>query len=642
MAVITKDAGISRANINLVSGEVTALSFAKSYEYYAVRNDGANDFYISTEDSACTPNGDNVVCVKASDSYVHHNGLGKEGIVYFSGNGAVTVIGQDKDTNPFRNSVKGGVDKSDFDALSDDVEMLGARFDNAVAAITTDTELADIRVGADGTTYANAGTAVREQVSVLRQDLVEVEDIVGVYKPITNTAESSEANVAFTVLDGLTTTKLKNYKIRAFIENPIDRKVYLSFYRTDGSLGMSGNIAVGDTSVEVDYVASIDDTNAKVVAQVNYANIPVTVVFEELGEHGNNLTALENKVDSMESDFESIKENAVMKTSETPIDFADSDNGHYINYNGSYGTTSAFSISKPFDVEQDSVIKVKCKGANDQVAIIAKVNGTKYKPLVISIDSTEREYEYTANENMTVVISYMTSAIHEGVVIKPFDIENLFDDVNKINLNSRKWTYNLWKVLCIGDSLTSGANYDEEWVATGQGKSIDQNYPRILGRMLNAEVTNGGVSGSSASTWYENQLSKYNFADYDTFIIWLGTNNALDYETEETYYRNIIDAIQTANSSCLIVLVKIFATANGTVDGSNAIVDTIASEYGFPVIDNSDIGHVDRPDLHCNIANPHFGKAGNIVIADRVIEKLGDWFEQDHLRSEYGYSARTN
>lgn len=108
MAVITKDAGVSRANLELVSGEVTALSFAKSYEYYAVRNDGENDFYISTEDSACTPNGDNVVCVKASDSYVHHNGLGKEGNVYFSGNGAVTVIGQDTGENPFKTSWKGG------------------------------------------------------------------------------------------------------------------------------------------------------------------------------------------------------------------------------------------------------------------------------------------------------------------------------------------------------------------------------------------------------------------------------------------------------------------------------------------------------------------------------------------------------
>lgn len=108
MAVITKVAGVSRANIVLKSGEVTALSFAKSYEYYAVRNDGENDFYISTEDSKCTPNEDNVVCVKAFGNYVHHNGLGKEGIVYFLGNSAVTVIGQDKDTNPFRNSRKGG------------------------------------------------------------------------------------------------------------------------------------------------------------------------------------------------------------------------------------------------------------------------------------------------------------------------------------------------------------------------------------------------------------------------------------------------------------------------------------------------------------------------------------------------------
>ena len=418
--------------------------------------------------------------------------------------------------------------------------------------------------------------------------------------------------------------------------------MYLTYYRTDGSIGISGSIAVGDTSVTLEYIASINDTNAKVVGQVKKSNIPITVRFEELGEHNNNLDVMSERMDIIESEFKELSDSTFKSVKSSDIDFSDSDNGHYINHNGSYATTSAFSITKPFEVKNGDVIVVRCKSVAGTVAVLAKKIYEKYKPLVISDDDNEKEYVYTATENMTVVVSYMTNNAHEGVVKTNFDIESIKNDVDNLNKHPRKWAYNIWKVLCIGDSLTSGANYLEEWGATGQGASIDQNYPRILGRMLNAEVTNAGVSGSSASTWYTSQLSNYNFANYDTFIIWFGTNNALDYGTEETYYRNIINAIQTENSSCLIVLVKIFATANGTVSGNNTIVDTIAEEYGLPVIDNSDLGHIDRPDLHCNIANPHFGKAGNIVIADRVIEKLGDWFEQDHLRSEYGYSARTN
>lgn len=56
-----------------------------------------------------------------------------------------------------------------------DVDVLAARMDTFTSlgegSTTGDAELADIRVGADGTTYANAGGAVRGQISGLREEL---------------------------------------------------------------------------------------------------------------------------------------------------------------------------------------------------------------------------------------------------------------------------------------------------------------------------------------------------------------------------------------------------------------------------------------------------------------------------------------
>ena len=52
-----------------------------------------------------------------------------------------------------------------------DDSVIQARMDTALAAITVDSEVADVRVGADGTTYASAGAAVRGQVTDLKSEL---------------------------------------------------------------------------------------------------------------------------------------------------------------------------------------------------------------------------------------------------------------------------------------------------------------------------------------------------------------------------------------------------------------------------------------------------------------------------------------
>lgn len=55
------------------------------------------------------------------------------------------------------------------------IQIMNGRLDTAISAVTTSTEVTDIRVGDDGVTYQTAGTAVRTQLSNLKSDLSSLE-----------------------------------------------------------------------------------------------------------------------------------------------------------------------------------------------------------------------------------------------------------------------------------------------------------------------------------------------------------------------------------------------------------------------------------------------------------------------------------
>ncbi len=61
--------------------------------------------------------------------------------------------------------------QSDFSDLANDFDVLQGQFDTAVAAVTTDTEVTDIRVGADGVTDTTAGASVRRQFTDVKSDI---------------------------------------------------------------------------------------------------------------------------------------------------------------------------------------------------------------------------------------------------------------------------------------------------------------------------------------------------------------------------------------------------------------------------------------------------------------------------------------
>lgn len=211
------------------------------------------------------------------------------------------------------------------------------------------------------------------------------------------------------------------------------------------------------------------------------------------------------------------------------------------------------------------------------------------------------------------------------------------------------WAYAMGKILCIGDSLTEGSYFGADM----GGAAIEQNYPYYLGRMLNTEVINAGAGGYSASDWYIEKAEDYRYAEYDTVIIWLGTNNGLtdtldtdvspfgDYnnfaETETGYYCRIIETILEANPKARIVLMNIFAS-KGDVKVTNETINKIAAKYDLHVIDTKSLSMDRSTDLHAGLKNPHLGKGGNIATAQLIIRDMGNYFAEHPVRCEYGLS----
>ena len=212
----------------------------------------------------------------------------------------------------------------------------------------------------------------------------------------------------------------------------------------------------------------------------------------------------------------------------------------------------------------------------------------------------------------------------------------------------------------------SGATYTEAWGENASpGASIDQNIPRFLERMLNCKTTNAGKSGWSASDWYRDYIipGTYNFSEYDSALIWLGTNYGCDAmpsdeeiesfiptsvplgqantANQAQYLIKIIKEIKKANSDCYIMLCTCFASKSNLTNNNNVLAQ-IAEKYSCHLIDMSDLGLKEHPELHGGVQNVHFGKAGNIFVASRIINSVKEKMLSNPLACEFGYTPRTN
>lgn len=214
--------------------------------------------------------------------------------------------------------------------------------------------------------------------------------------------------------------------------------------------------------------------------------------------------------------------------------------------------------------------------------------------------------------------------------------------------------YYLNNVVCVGDSLTAGYYHDGSKYLVAK-----ENYPFYLKKILNCKIVdNYSESGYTSKDWYQKFSSKIQWANYDSVIIWLGTNGGLSDTIEEdtangfadTYtghYCHIIDDAIKANPNIRIFLGTVFAVGGGSVSdkaGTNAVINKIATKYSSNVLgvvdnDNGELYLGENQNLYhpfykFNGDMLHFGKVGNLHLAKHYVDEICKIIEKDESKME--------
>ena len=351
--------------------------------------------------------------------------------------------------------------KTDIQNLQNQDNVLSSRIDNLSTlpegSTTADAELADIRVGADGTTYENAGTAVRTQVSELKDDLTsvdfrlsesitEISDVLGFDEyPKRGEVFCENTNMYYVAVKELTLYENVRYLITVTCDD-IETGIYVHVRNSDGisqlSNALTGSLTYGFVPSKTLEGAMITVTSTK----KNFkANISIDKDIKD-----------ENVIDKFNRRFDSILTSIPQNVKQGWIEYP---SGYEIP-NNTRCMTNILSIKK------GTSLKIVPNGMDYTIAKIDDTNGqaTVYKDWVTNNLVTEFRFETNTlvrvavrnGDNSEVTPSEVTAKIYINDV-PVFD--ELFNDIlTKIDDISLGFNVEITTVSNLGNISVDGNN----------------------------------------------------------------------------------------------------------------------------------------------------------------------------------------
>ena len=321
--------------------------------------------------------------------------------------------------------------------------VTNARIDNIISAVTTDTEVTDIRLGANGVSYTTAGEAVRSQIADINNMIDETMYHRNLFD-YDNRLQGKDLGAAGTVITA------SGYDV-------VNEEIY---NRSNGTLYFSQNgtpeyirniceyASDGSFIQRITYVKQYTFTSGVSYIRVSlYANksLGFQIEWDQVTEYVGYIKELKNtsiglqcrtdharlgtaesKITNLETNY--ITDHATLTTTSEIAARHDSGveqedytimlDGYFYGSRGKTFTADQMAVTNPIYVCKGDIIDVTCNGFGSNVSVITKCDssGTYQSTLVAGTTNSNfvKTYFCTAENDMYICFSYKKA---DGLVI---------------------------------------------------------------------------------------------------------------------------------------------------------------------------------------------------------------------------------
>ena len=467
-------------------------------------------------------------------------------------------------------------------------------------------ELYDARTAYDDRSYSDVGTAVRNQT----HDLF---------------AEILNSDITKFEINQAQTTIMYDYPIKAgesvIVHNKTNHITTVQAYYGDTNLA---NIGENIGSKEYRLYTATDDSNRIKI----WSQLTGSIELIRVHDVNNYKRIIDHSNDQFTDDA-------------------------YITSSGdkSVNTSSGMVLYNPILLHKGDTVMAFTKGYQGRVSIISRYNtdGT-YKPLVL--DNTLeyiRSYEYTATEDMFVVVTCSNSSKQYIV------ITDVADRVDSLNANIKSYcpytSISLFeKIGVIGDSYASGEIYSDG--STVMGDFYNLSWGQMIARRNGVSCLNLSSGGLTTASWLTapKGMPLLNSSEaQNLYIIALGINDVYSIlKNDESYigsesdigtdnntlWRNmavIINACYTKNPNARIVILGIADRTDGNANWQrlheleNSGLKAIAEHYNIPYKSMMDEEYFKTDFYKNNMIGGHptaINYSGMAVAIEKMVEDL--------------------